>query len=138
MSIEDSFPYPVPEYGAETYWDAANRGELRMQRCADCGRLRWHPAPLCPDCQSTAHEWARLSGRGRVHTWTEIVHPVHPAARSRVPYLVVEIELEEQAGLTMISNLVDATAGDVAIGAAVTVDFIAHPNGQRLPVFRLA
>jgi uncharacterized OB-fold protein len=138
MSIEDSFPYPVPEYGAETYWEAANRGELRMQRCAGCGRLRWHPAPLCPDCQSTDHEWALLSGRGRVHTWTEIVHPVHPAARTRVPYLVVEIELEEQVGLTMISNLVGATAAAVGIGAAVTVDFVAHPNGQRLPVFRLA
>jgi len=138
MSIEDSFPYPVPEYGAETYWEAANRGELRMQRCAGCGRLRWHPAPLCPDCQSTDHEWALLFGRGRVHTWTEIVHPVHPAARTRVPYLVVEIELEEQVGLTMISNLVGATAAAVGIGAAVTVDFVAHPNGQRLPVFRLA
>jgi len=138
MSIEDSFPYPVPEYGAEAYWEAANRGELRMQRCVDCGRLRWHPAPLCPDCQSSDHEWALLSGRGRVHTWTEIVHPVHPAAHTRVPYLVVEIELEEQAGLTMISNLVGATAAAVGIGAAVTVDFVAHPNGQRLPVFRLA
>ncbi len=138
MSIEASFPYPVPEYGAEAYWEAANGGELRMQRCADCGRLRWHPAPLCPDCQSTVHEWALLSGRGRVHTWTEIVHPVHPAARARVPYLVVEVELEEQAGLTMISNLVGVTAEAVAIGAAVTLDFVAHPHGQRLPVFRLA
>lgn len=138
MASDDSFPYPVPEYGAEPYWEAANRGELRMQRCVDCGRLRWHPAPLCPDCQSTGHEWALLSGRGRVHTWTEIVHPVHPGARSRVPYLVAEIELDEQAGLTMISNLVGTSAERIAIGAPVAVDFVAHPNGQRLPVFRLA
>ena len=34
MGIEDTFPYPVPEYGAEPYWEAANRGELRMQRCS--------------------------------------------------------------------------------------------------------
>jgi hypothetical protein len=138
MNATDCFPYPIPEYGAEPYWEAANRGELRMQRCTDCNRLRWHPAPLCPACQSGAYEWARLSGRGRVHTWTEVTHPVHPAARSRVPYLVAEIELEEQRGLTMISNLMDVVGADVAIGAAVVLDFAIHPGGQRLPVFRLA
>ena len=138
MDARDSFPYPIPEYGAEPYWEAANRGELRMQRCADCGRLRWHPAPLCLACQSDAYEWALLSGRGRVHTWTEITHPVHPAAEARVPYLVAEIELAEQAGLTMISNLVGAVADEVSIGAEVVLDFTTHPNGQRLPVFRLA
>lgn len=138
MGVEDSFPYPVPEYGAEAYWEAANRGELRMQCCTACGRYRWHPAPLCLDCQSTAHEWGLLSGRGRIHTWTEITHPVHPAARSRVPYLVVEVELAEQAGLTMVSNLVGASADEVVIGAPVVLDFDQHPNGQRLPVFRLA
>lgn len=138
MNADAGFPYPVPEYGTEAYWEAANRGELRMQRCADCGRLRWHPAPWCPDCQSDRHEWALLSGRGQVHTWTEVVHPVHPAAHARVPYIVVEIELAEQAGLTMISNLVGTTADAIRIGAPVVVDFLALPGGQHLPVFRLA
>ena len=138
MSTADAFPYPIPEFGTEPYWEAANRGELRVQRCLDCGRLRWQPAPLCLDCQSQRHDWALLSGRGRIHTWTEITHPVHPAAFAKVPYLVVEIELEEQADLRMISNLVGTAAAAVSIGAPVVVDFAAHPNGQRLPVFRLA
>jgi uncharacterized OB-fold protein len=137
MSTADAFPYPIPEFGTEAYWEAANHGELRVQRCLDCGRLRWQPAPLCLDCQSERHEWALLSGRGRIHTWTEITHPVHPAAFAKVPYLVVEIELEEQADLRMISNLVGTTAAAVSIGAPVVVDFATHPNGQRLPVFRL-
>ncbi len=132
-----AFPYPIPEFGAEPFWDAANRGELRVQRCLACARLRWVPAPLCLDCQSQAHEWALLSGRGRIHTWTEITHPVHPAAMAKVPYVVVEVELDEQAQLKMISNLVGATASEVTIGAVVAVSFVAHPNGQRLPMFRL-
>ena len=138
MPAHDTFPYPVPEYGTEPYWEAANRGELRMQRCLACGRYRWHPAPLCLDCQSADCEWALLSGRGRIHTWTEITHPVHPAAHARVPYLIVEIELAEQSGLTMISNLIDATAAEIAIGASVAVAFARHLNGQQLPVFRLS
>ena len=137
MSTALAFPYPIPEFGAEPYWDAANRRELRVQRCLDCGRLRWEPAPLCLDCQSQQHEWALLSGRGTVYSFTEITHPVHPAAFAKVPYIVVEVELAEQPNLRMISNLVDTPASAVKIGAAVTVDFIAHPNGQHLPVFRL-
>jgi uncharacterized OB-fold protein len=137
MSTALAFPYPIPEFGTEPYWEAANRRELRVQRCLDCGRLRWEPAPLCLDCQSQQHEWALLSGHGTVYSFTEITHPVHPAAFAKVPYIVVEVELAEQPNLRMISNLVDAPASAVKIGAAVTVDFIAHPNGQHLPVFRL-
>ena len=137
MSADLAFPYPVPEFGTEPYWEAANRRELRVQHCLDCGRLRWEPAPLCLDCQSQQHEWALLSGHGTVYSFTEITHPVHPAAFAKVPYIVVEVELAEQPNLRMISNLVDTPASAVKIGAAVTVDFIAHPNGQHLPVFRL-
>ena len=137
MSTVLAFPYPIPEFGTEPYWEAANRRELRVQRCLDCGRLRWEPAPLCLDCQSQQHEWALLSGHGTVYSFTEITHPVHPAAFAKVPYIVVEVELAEQPNLRMISNLGDTPASAVKIGAAVTVDFIAHPNGQHLPVFRL-
>lgn len=138
MNAVDAFPYPVPEFGTEPYWEAANRRELRVQRCLDCARLRWQPAPLCLDCQSQRHEWALLSGRGTVYSFTEITHPVHPAAFARVPYVVVEVELAEQPNLRMLSNLIGAPASEVSVGATVTVDFAAHPAGQWLPVFRLA
>ena len=137
MSAVDAFPYPIPEFGTEPYWAAANRRELRVQRCLDCGRLRWAPAPLCLDCQSQKHEWALLSGHGVVYSFTEITHPVHPAAVAKVPYIVVEVELAEQPNLRMLSNLLGTPAAAVAIGAPVVVDFVAHPNGQHLPVFRL-
>ena len=137
MSNALAFPYPIPEFGTEPYWEAANRRVVRVQHCLDCGRLRWEPAPLCLDCQSQQHEWALLSGHGTVYSFTEITHPVHPAAFAKVPYIVVEVELAEQPNLRMISNLVDTPASAVKIGAAVIVDFIAHPNGQHLPVFRL-
>ena len=138
MSEATSFPYPVPEYGAEPYWEACNRGELCMQRCTDCGHFRWMPAPFCSACGGDRLQWTALSGRGRVTTWTVVTHPVHPAARERVPYVVAEIELEEQTGLRLISNLVGIDPGAVEMDLAVTVEFEAHPSGQKLPVFRPA
>lgn len=133
-----AFPYPVPEFGAEAYWAACNEGRLVMQRCDTCGKYRWHPAPLCTYCQATAFTWSDLSGRGRVHTWTVVTHPVHPAAVSRVPYVVVEVALEEQSDLTMISNLVGIEPGEIEFDMPLEVIFERHSNGQQIPVFRPA
>ena len=135
---ELSFPYPIPEYGTEPYWQACNEERLLMQRCKSCHKFRWHPAPLCVFCAHDVYAWAALSGRGRVHTWTVITHPVHPAAVARVPYVVVEVELVEQTNLRMISNLIDCDPAAITFGAPVTLAFTPHPNGQKLPVFRLA
>lgn len=138
MNAVDAFPYPIPEYGAEPYWAACNEERLVMQRCRACARYRWHPAPLCLDCQCADYDWAPLNGRGRITTWTVITHPVHPAAVTRVPYVVVEVELAEQAGLRMLSNLTDIAPADIRMDADVVVHFVQHPGGQKLPVFRPA
>ena len=135
---ELAFPYPIAEYGSEPYWAACNEERLVMQCCKACGNFRWQPAPLCVFCAHELYDWAPLSGRGRVYTWTVITHPVHPAAVALVPYVVVEVELAEQANLRMISNLIDCDAAAIEFGAAVTLAFTPHPNGQMLPVFRLA
>lgn len=135
---ELSFPYPIPEYGTEPYWAACNEERLVMQRCKSCGKFRWHPAPLCTFCADDAYDWAPLSGRGRVYSWTVITHAVHPAAVARVPYVVVEVELAEQPNLRMISNLVDCEPAAITFDADVTLAFHTHPDGQKLPVFRLA
>lgn len=136
MTQADAFPYPIPEYGAEPYWEAANEGRLVMQRCRDCNKYRFQPAPYCTFCSSDACEWAPLSGRGRITTWTVVTHPVHPAAIARVPYVVVEVELAEQSGLRMISNLIDCEIDAITFDAPVKVVFERHPAGQALPVFR--
>ncbi len=139
MSAAKSFPYPVPEFGAEPYWEACARDELKMQRCADCSKFRWMPGPLCPHCGGNNVTWETLRGRGRVTTWTAITHPVHPAAVDRVPYLVAEVELEEQPGLRMIAGLVDVDPDAVEIDLPVEVVFEehpTHPEGQKIPMFR--
>ena len=133
-----TFPYPIPEYGAEPYWDACNEQRLMMQRCEQCVRFRWHPSPRCGDCGCERYSWELLSGRGRINTWTVVTHPVHPAAVEKVPYIVVVIELEEQVGLTMVSNLIDCDVNCVDFNQPVEVDFVTHPIGQKIPVFRLA
>jgi hypothetical protein len=137
MSGAAAFPYPIPEYGAEAFWQACNEGRLEMQKCDGCGKFRWIPAPLCTHCADDGFAWAPLSGHGKIITWTVITHPVHPAAVSKVPYVVVIVELDEQPGLRMVSNLVDVDVDAIEFDATVSVGFEEHPSGQKLPVFRL-
>ena len=135
MSTTLAFPYPIPEYGAEPYWAACNEERFVMQRCKACQKFRWHPAPLCTHCSDERYVWAPLSGRGTVVTWTVITHPIHPAAVAKVPYVVAQIELDEQHGLTLISNLINIPHDEIQFDMPVKVCFETHPSGQKLPVF---
>ena len=134
--MEEHFPYPIPEFDAEPFWQACQRQELCMQRCTECGRWRWTPTPWCDACQSSQYAWERLSGRGTVHTWTVVTHAVHPAAVPRVPYVVVEVRLAEQEDLYLISNLIDVAPEDISMDMPVEVTFVDHPYGGKLPQFR--
>ena len=123
---------PSPEEAP--FWDWCRRGELRLQRCTECGRRRHPPRPRCPWCHSATADWARASGRGTVFTWTVCHPPVLPVFADRVPYNAVVVELEE--GPLMVSNLVDVGLDELVVGMAVEVVF--RPLGEHLvvPQFR--
>ncbi|HLY84503.1 MAG TPA: OB-fold domain-containing protein, partial [Acidimicrobiales bacterium] len=59
----------------------------------------------------------------------------HPFFVDRVPYLIAAIELEEQEGLRLLSNLVRVAEPDVRFGMAVMVEFEARSPELTVPVF---
>ena len=91
MTDNRILPNPVGP-NAEFYAWAA-RGELRLQRCADCNAWRHPPRHRCASCGSVAVTWAPVSGRGRVFSWTITHQQLDPAFA--VPYAVVVVELDE-------------------------------------------
>ena len=86
-------PLPVPTEDSAPYWEAMNRRELLLQRCLDCPRVVYLPAPMCDACQSFNLEHFVASGRGRVYSWTVVHHMGHPAFEP--PYAVLLVEVEE-------------------------------------------
>tara|TARA_B100000315_G_C14320356_1_gene470485 strand:+ start:223 stop:645 length:423 start_codon:yes stop_codon:yes gene_type:complete len=132
------FPRPIPEQDAQAFWDGCNREELLMQRCKECGRLRWLPRPMCPHCNSLEQTWVKVSGRGKVYTWTVVTHPVHPAAVDKVPYNVVQVQLDEQPDILMVSNLVSIKNEDIRFDMRVEVVFEELEPGVKLPKFKPA
>ena len=73
-----------------------------------------------------------VSGRGHVVTFTVNLHPWIPNAH---PYIIAIVELNEQAGLFLTSNLVGIDGDDVEIGMAVQVVF-EESEGIWFPLFR--
>ncbi len=114
-------PYPIPYKESEGFWDGCKRHELVMRKCDDCSIFHHPPLPICPACQSWHHTWTKMSGRGRVESYTIVNRPLFPGFP--VPYNMIRAELEEQKGLLVIGNLVDCTPEEIYIDMPVKITF---------------
>ncbi|MDQ2804230.1 MAG: Zn-ribbon domain-containing OB-fold protein [Pseudomonadota bacterium] len=124
---EKPLPHPTPL--STPYWDGAAEGQLRLQRCTNCGKIRHYPQLLCSSCYSEAVEWIVASGRGTVHSWTVAHHAFHPAFKGDLPYTLVVVDLPE--GPRALGRL----EGEPRIGLPVRVTFPKTAQGVALPVF---
>lgn len=115
-------PRPVPDPISAPFYEAAQRGELRLQRCSDCGLYRHYPRPACPQCLSRAFSWERASGRGTVYTWTIVRGPTLPAFEEKLPYNVVDVLLEE--GVHFVSEVLDCKPEEIHAGMDVEATFV--------------
>jgi len=112
-------PAVTPEN--EHFWQGGADGELRMLGCNGCRTLIHPPAPLCPTCLGRDLAVRALSGRGRVYSYTVNRQPWIPGFDP--PYVVAIVELEEQPGLRLTTNIVHCAPEDVRIGQPVKVCF---------------
>jgi uncharacterized OB-fold protein len=93
---------------------------------------------VCRNCQSFDLAPDQVSGRGTLYSFTETHKAFHPFFVDRVPYLLASVELEEQRGLRVLSNLVGVPEPDIWIGMALCVDFEWLSPDLAIPVFRPA
>lgn len=126
-------PSPLVTDDNAVFWDAAADHRLVAQRCAQCGRLRHPPRPMCPECHSLDVEVLELSGRGTVYSYSILHHPQNPVFQ--YPIVAVLVDLEE--GIRLVSNLEGVAPEDVRIGMAVEVCYTPTVDGAAVPQFRL-
>jgi uncharacterized OB-fold protein len=94
-------PRPVETPDDTTFWAHVAEGELRLQRCDSCGRLRYPPAPCCPACLCEDAEWAQVAGLGTLLSWVTMRRQYFPTLPT--PYVVGAVQLDE--GPIMYGNL---------------------------------
>ena len=142
MSIENSArkPVPVPDASSAEFWKGAAQHKLMIQECGYCKVLAHPPAIVCRNCLNTAPDWrfTEVSGKGRISTWTIFRQSFLPGFSNDVPYVVVEVELVEQQGLKMITQLVGGADAPLRLGADVHVVFDDVQQSLSLPRFTLS
>jgi uncharacterized OB-fold protein len=128
---------PIPQVNDDNraFWTSGRDGELLIVRCNDCGYYIHPPTPRCPRCLGENVEPSPVSGRGRVYTYTVNERVWVPGLD--VPYVIAIVELEEQPGLRLMTNIVDVPLDEVAIDMPVQVEF-RERGDVYVPVFRAA
>jgi len=116
------------------WWEGVAAGELRIQRCQECGTLRHPPRPMCGQCQSIAWDWVVSKGAGAVHSFTVLHHP--PVPGYEYPLAVALVDLDE--GTRIVANLAGCAPGEIRIGMRVQARIEAADDEMKLPLFHPA
>ena len=116
------------------FWTGGKDGALLLERCSTCERWQHPPAGRCESCGGEV-EHRPASGRGTVFTFTVNAHQYHPEVPP--PYVIAIVELEEQADLRIVANIVEYDEAALRIGLPVDVAFEDHGE-HAVPVFRPA
>src|SRR5215470_18930349 len=132
-STASSKAVPVPTPETQPFWDGCAAGELRIQRCRECGKPYFYPRPVCPECGSTDVEWFTASGRATLYSYV-INHRPAPGFEDDAPYAIAVVQLAE--GPRMMTNLVGVpnTPEDLVLDMPLRVTFEQRGNVS-IPLF---
>ena len=114
------------------FWQSGRDGKLRFFKCQACNHYIHPSAPICSKCHSRDVAPAAVSGLGQVATYTINRQAWAPGLDS--PYIVAIVEMQEQEGLRLTTNIVNCTIEDIKIGMPVQVLFD-HREDVWLPLF---
>jgi uncharacterized OB-fold protein len=117
------------------FWAGTRAGELRIQRCANCGTLRHPPGPMCPSCGAAGDGgYAVAAGTGEVFSY--VVHHHPPVPGKTLPMVVALVQLAE--GVRMVGEMPGVRPDQVRIGLPVRVAFARIDDDLTLPAWRPA
>ena len=123
-------------------------GEFRLQRGRESGLLRYPPSTACPWTGDRDYDWIAVEAKGVVHSYGEVHHPIQPAFKEKVPYMILLVDLDVQRGkptqqeaLRVAGNLVTsdgkfaptAAIKTVGIGSRVRMVYIKVVEGFAIP-----
>ena len=126
---------PVTSQDTEFFWAGTAAGELRVQRCGDCGALRHPPGPMCPSCgamSSRPPEYIVAAGTGEVYSY--VVHHHPPVPGKKLPVVIALVQLPE--GVRMTGELLGVDPGQLRIGLPVRAEFVGIDDELTLPAWR--
>jgi uncharacterized protein len=128
-------PRPSTNADSEWFWEGCRRHELRVQTFAD-GTMVYPPMVRNPRTGEmvTSPTWTLASGRATLYSYAVPHYPQVPAFD--YPLFVGLVELEE--GVRIVSNIVECTRDELAIGMPLKLCWLEADHDVTLPQFRPA
>ncbi|MEH7098084.1 Zn-ribbon domain-containing OB-fold protein [Neobacillus vireti] len=114
------------------FYEGANRSELLIQKCDNCGEYVFYPRAICPKDMGNL-SFVKASGKGKILTYSIVRMDGMPRFKDMVPYAAALVELEE--GPTIGTRIVVNNPEEVFIGQEVEVLF-EEQDSQKIPLFR--
>ena len=132
-------PLPVPDAVSAPYWEAAAKHVLTVARCSRCHKYAAPPDITCPNCQSSDPQFVfePVSGGAKVRTWTVMRESFVPGFDDLLPFVLVDVELDEQPELRLIGRLLDGVDAPLHIGDCVRVAWEDIAEGVAVYAFEL-
>jgi uncharacterized protein len=122
-TFRNNFPLPDCDWPpTKEFWAAAARSELAIPRCDACRRYVWYPDGTCRFCGSHAASWTKVSGRGRLFSWSVVRRAFIPQLAD-VPYVAGLVTIDEDAAVRVPTRIVDCDPVRLTIDMPVRVVF---------------
>jgi uncharacterized protein len=126
---------PLPDPWTEPFWQAARERRLAIQACEACGSLQHPPGLMCRRCGGSELAWREVSGRGELYSFTVSEQSFVPGFEDALPLAIGLVELVEQEGVRLLSNLLVDDPASLRVGMELRVRFEAIADGFVLPQF---
>ena len=137
--MADEYKKILPDLKNETsapYWASVKEHQMRLQKCDDCGHVRFPYNTICTDCLSPNAQWLPVTGNGTLYSWVQFYQRYHAGWEDELPYNVAYVLLDEGVGL--ITNLVNVKPEDITIGMPVKIYYDDVTPEVTLPKFQPA
>jgi hypothetical protein len=120
----------------EEYLKNIQEGVFRAYRCVDCGMIIAPPSGSCYGCGSSSMEWADVSGKGKLVSFT-VIHIAPDEFAEEAPYIIAIVELEE--GTRVSARLLGfdpLKPEEIALGVSLTLDYEKGKSGKNYLAFK--
>ena len=119
------FPFTI-----EQFYKFLIEKKLMAAQCLQCGKIHLPPRPICDNCFSQDFEWVRVSGRGKLLTYT-VISVAPEQFQALAPYAVGIVQLEN--GLKIPGIIQGLKQEQLKIGMELSLDFGACSTTQVWP-----
>ncbi|UCG29040.1 MAG: Zn-ribbon domain-containing OB-fold protein [Bacteroidales bacterium] len=103
------------------HWrESPQRYRMEAGKCRKCERIFFPGRLVCPECGHTGFDMVKLSGKGKLHTFT-VIRTAPSGFTDFAPYAVGIVELDE--GIRILGQITDCDPDSLQTGDRLTSKF---------------